>query len=76
MRGLRRRVLRWPLVSYTAYGLTAKGIKATSIGDAFRHGLTSPVGIGLQIAMLALLVALLQVDWGKRIGVRAKRSDH
>lgn len=56
------------LVSYSIYGLTAKGIQKANLGDAFRENLTSPVGIGLQIAMLALLVALTQVDWEKRFG--------
>jgi membrane protein YqaA with SNARE-associated domain len=59
------------LVSYTIYGLAAKGIQATSIGDAFRDGLTSPVGIGLQIAMIALLVGFTQIDWDKRFGGRS-----
>jgi membrane protein YqaA with SNARE-associated domain len=56
------------LASYTIYGLAAKGIQATSIGDAFREGLTSPVGIGLQVAMLAGLALLMKVDWAKWLG--------
>ena len=57
------------IVSYTIYGLTAKGIKAADLGDAFRAGLTSPVGIAIQVAMLAGLVLLMKVDWAKRLGV-------
>ncbi len=56
------------LVSYTIYAVTAKGIQKSSLGDAFRDTLTSPVGIAIQIAMLALLVALIQIDWKKRLG--------
>jgi uncharacterized membrane protein YdjX (TVP38/TMEM64 family) len=56
------------LVSYTIYGLTAKGIQKTSVGEAFRHGLTSPVGIAIQAAMIGLLVLLTQIDWEKRLG--------
>jgi uncharacterized membrane protein YdjX (TVP38/TMEM64 family) len=56
------------LLSYSIYGMGAKGIKDTSLGDAFRHGLTSPVGIALQVAMLGLLVLLMKVDWEKRFG--------
>ena len=58
------------LVSYSIYAVTAKGIEKTSIGDAFRHSLTSPVGIGLQVMMIGLLVALTQVDWEKHFGDR------
>ena len=55
-------------VSYTIYAATAKGISESSLGDSFRDGLTSPLGLGLQIVMIALLVAFTQVDWAKRLG--------
>lgn len=55
------------LISYSIYGATAKGIGTSSLGDAFRHELTSPLGIGLQLLMIGLLVALAQVDWAKRL---------
>ena len=58
------------IVSYSLYGAGAKGIKSTSLGDAFRDGLTSPVGIALQVAMLAGLVLLMKVDWEKKLGVK------
>src|SRR5687767_1251371 len=56
------------LVSYTIYGAGAKGIQSTSLGDAFRDNLTSPVGIAIQVAMLGMLVLLMKVDWEKRFG--------
>ena len=56
------------IVSYSIYAATAKGIAKTSMGGAFKHYLTSPIGIGLEILMLGLLVALAQVDWQKRLG--------
>jgi uncharacterized membrane protein YdjX (TVP38/TMEM64 family) len=56
------------LVSYTIYALTAKGIQRTSMGEAFRHNLTSPAGIAIQVAMIVLLVGFAQVDWEKRLG--------
>lgn len=56
------------IVSYSVYAATAKGIEKTSMGEAFKHSLTSPVGIGFEILMLALLVAFTQVDWEKRLG--------
>jgi uncharacterized membrane protein YdjX (TVP38/TMEM64 family) len=56
------------LVSYSIYGLTAKSIEATTIGGAFRDSFVSPLGISVQIAMIALLVGLTQVDWEKKTG--------
>jgi membrane protein YqaA with SNARE-associated domain len=56
--------------SYAIYAATAKGIGESSLGDSFRHALTSPLGLGLQIGMIALLVAFTQIDWAKRLGGR------
>ena len=55
-------------ISYAIYAATAKGISESSLGDSFRGALTSPLGLGLQIAMVALLVAFTQIDWAKRLG--------
>lgn len=70
------------IVSYSIYAATAKGIDRTSIGGAFKHYLTSPIGIGLEIVMLGLLVALAQVDWQRHLGstngpdqIKAERVD-
>ena len=38
------------------------------MGEAFKRSLTSSVGIGLELLMLALLVAFTQVDWERRLG--------
>lgn len=54
------------LVSYSVYSLTAKSINTTSVGAAFQKSLSSPMGIGLQIAMIAMLIGLAQVDWDKK----------
>lgn len=56
------------IVSYSIYAASAKGIQKTSMGGAFKHYLTSPIGIGLEVLMLALLVALARVDWQKHLG--------
>jgi uncharacterized membrane protein YdjX (TVP38/TMEM64 family) len=55
-------------ISYAIYAATAKGISDSSLGDSFRGALTSPLGLGLQLLMIALLVAFTQVDWAKRLG--------
>ena len=53
------------LVSYSIYAGSAKAIEHLTIADTFRDTLTSPLGIGLQVVMLAGLVALAKVDWAR-----------
>ena len=53
------------LVSYSIYAGGAKAVEHLTIGDTFRGSLTSPLGIGLQVLMLAGLVVLAKVDWAK-----------
>ena len=55
------------IVSYSIYAATAKGVEKTSFGGAIKHYLTSPIGIGLEVLMLGLLVALTQIDWERRL---------
>ncbi|MEO6152954.1 MAG: hypothetical protein ABIT09_04455 [Croceibacterium sp.] len=55
------------LVSYSIYATGAQAARASSLGDTFRHALTSPWGIAAQVAMLAALVVLANVDWAKRL---------
>lgn len=57
------------LFSYTLYAGGAELVdQQTSLGDVFRESLTSPLGIALQVVMLAALVALAKVDWTKVLG--------
>ena len=55
------------LVTYSIYAAGAKAAQHSSLADTFRHALTSPIGIGLQVLMLGGLVALAKVDWAKRL---------
>ena len=50
------------LVSYSIY-VGGATLAQESLGDAFAGALTSPVGIALQLAMLAALVGLVKIDW-------------
>ena len=50
------------LVSYSLWVGAASAAGAT-LGDSLLDGLKSPAGIAAQIAMLAMLVVLLRVDW-------------
>lgn len=59
-------------ISYSIYVFTAAGLKATSLGDAFRDAVASPWGIALQLVMLAGLVLLARIDWAKWLGGRKK----
>ena len=56
------------IISYSIYAYTAKGIRSSSLGDALKEGLTSPVGLALQIGMIGLIVALTSIDWKKHLG--------
>lgn len=53
------------LVSYSIYAGSAKAIEGLTLGDAFEQAISSPVGIALQVVMLAGLVALARIDWAK-----------
>jgi len=59
-------------VSYSIYVFTAAGLKATSIGDAFKEAITSPWGIALQVAMLIGLYLLARLPWAKWLGGRSR----
>jgi len=55
------------IISYSIYALTAKGIAQSTIGDTFQQGMTSPIGIGIELLMIALLIVFTQVDWKKHL---------
>ena len=61
-------------VSYSIYVFTAAGLRATSLGDAFKEALTSPWGIALQVVMLVGLVLLAKIDWTKWLGGKKKKK--
>jgi uncharacterized membrane protein YdjX (TVP38/TMEM64 family) len=53
------------LVSYTIY-VSGAALAHESLGDVLGDAFSSPVGIGVQIAMLLALGALLSIDWTSR----------
>jgi len=61
------------LVSYSLYVTAASAVRH-SFGSIIKSSFTSPLGIVLQVAMLAALVALLRVDWAKLVMRRASRE--
>jgi membrane protein YqaA with SNARE-associated domain len=61
------------LVSYSLY-VGAASIAAANFGEVVAESLTSPLGIGLKLLLLAVLVVLLRVDWPSWLARRATRS--
>lgn len=61
------------LVSYSIYAATAHAVDGLTLASTVRESLTSPLGIGLQVLMLAALVALTRVDWGKVLGPKPQK---
>lgn len=53
------------LIAYFVYAGTAARIGETSIGQAFRDSMSEPIGIAVQLLLIAMLVALTRVDWTK-----------
>ncbi|MBD3729416.1 MAG: hypothetical protein IE933_06880 [Sphingomonadales bacterium] len=56
------------LVSYAFYGLSATALHESSLGEAFQKAFSSPVGVAVQVIMLAGLVALARIDWVRIFG--------
>jgi uncharacterized membrane protein YedE/YeeE len=54
------------IVSYAIYVAAASAV-SHSLGSIIANSFTSPMGIALQIAMLAALVALVRIDWAKHL---------
>ena len=53
------------LVSYAVYVGGSTALKNTDTGQVLLSSLTSPWGVGLQVAMLVGLVLLARVDWAR-----------
>jgi len=56
------------LVSYSIYTLSARALRSETLGDAFWETLRSPLGLAVQIAMIAALLALTQINWQRFLG--------
>lgn len=54
-------------VSYSTYVTGAAAIAATNFGELLIHELRSPWAIGIQVAMIAGLIALGNIDWQKKL---------
>jgi uncharacterized membrane protein YdjX (TVP38/TMEM64 family) len=61
------------LVSYTLY-VTAASAANDSLGQVLGDAIGSPLGIGLQLALLGGLVLLLRLDWAALLARRGPSS--
>jgi hypothetical protein len=52
------------LVSYSIY-VSAAGLASKSLGSSLTAAFSTPWGIALEVVLLASLVALVRVDWGR-----------
>jgi hypothetical protein len=60
------------LVSYSLY-VTLASVAKHSLGSIVTKAFTSPLGIALQVAMLAALVALVRIDWATLLKRRTSK---
>ena len=56
------------LVSYSIYAASAKAVQHSSLGDSFGEVFSSPLGIAIQVLLLAALVAFTQINWERILG--------
>ena len=56
------------LVSYSVYAASAKALQHSSLGDSFGDVFSSPLGIAIQVLLLAALVAFTQITWERILG--------
>ena len=63
------------LVSYSLY-VGGATLADESLGGLLSRSLGSPVGVALNLVMLAALVALVRVDWSARLGRRGRGPAH
>ena len=56
------------LVSYSIYAASAKALQHSSLGDSFGDVFSSPLGIAIQVLLLAALVAFTQINWERILG--------
>ena len=56
------------LVSYSVYAASAKALQHSSLGDSFGDVFSSPLGIAIQVLLLAALVGFTQINWERILG--------
>jgi uncharacterized membrane protein YdjX (TVP38/TMEM64 family) len=57
------------LVTYSLYATSARSLRNSSLGDVLADGITSPLGVAIQLIAIGVLVAMARIDWASRLGV-------
>jgi membrane protein YqaA with SNARE-associated domain len=50
---------------YSAYAITARQVRETSLGEALGEGFTNPFALAVQLVVIVLLILLIRLDWAK-----------
>lgn len=61
------------IISYTVFAHTAERV-VDNLPDVFGNALTSPPTILLEVASLAILVAIAKMPWGRLLGIHGPES--
>ena len=56
------------VVSYAFYTFSAAEIRESSLGEAFAGQFTSPLGLAIQLVLIAMVVAMTRINWSKWLG--------
>ena len=60
------------MISYSIYAVTAKSVAPALTNSNLGHYLSSPLGITVQVGMIALLIVLTQIDWERRLSSKGR----
>ena len=63
------------LVSYSIYAASAKALQHSSIGESFGDVFSSPLGIAVQVLLLAGLVVFTRIDWERILGPAPEHAE-
>ena len=63
------------LLSYSFYAASAKALQHSRIGEAFGEVFSSPLGIAIQVLLLAALVAFTRINWERILGPAPEHAE-
>ena len=63
------------LVSYSFYVASAKALQHSSLGESFGDVFSSPLGIAVQVLLLAGLVVFTRIDWERILGPAPEHAE-
>ena len=63
------------LVSYSFYAASAKALQHSTLGESFGEVFSTPLGIAVQVLLLAALVAFARIDWERILGPAPEHAE-